>query len=483
MADVDIGAELYEKIKAEFDKSIAENKTIQDFLKKIENGAATMLDMSHYIMSLGDTLAEALKKHITQEALPDGKLYYNIADKILTPMMEQTHTLVNYRAAEVQRVINKVKGIGIEPQKAVFPAERVKSIVNGAAHAKDWETTVRRLDSPVRNAVNSYLDDFVETNADFAYKSGLNAYIIRQDSSKCCKWCAGLAGKYRYPDEVPADVYRRHDNCTCTVTFVSEKGLQNVWSKEKWKPTDERVEQMKAIQPKVTRLSPNDVDKTAESGIIKTENNFVENDFKTFNNGDEVNEFFGGKGGILQKQKSPEKRWLKSLTKDESAYVGSYTADGYDDVNKYLRNIDDDINEAYVQTAVKNIDSAISKFELKENITLFRGTDVDSLIELFPDADDLAELIGCEYSDKGYMSTAPLEKVAKRFAEDNDVGNQLILQLDVTKGNGKGAYINSLSGQYKNDEYEFLIKRDSKFKIYAVDDSGDIPVLKARWVE
>lgn len=267
MSEIDIGTNLYEKVKTEFEKSIADNKTIQDFLKRIENKTATMRDMSQYTMTLGDTLAEALKKHITQDALPDGKMYYNIADKVLTPMMEQNHTLVNYRACEVQRAINKAKGIGIEPQKAKFPAKRVKSIVNGVAHAEDWETTAKRLDSPIRNAVNSYLDDFVETNADFAYKSGLNTYIIRQESGKCCKWCASLAGKYRYPDEVPKDVYRRHDNCTCTTTFVSEKGLQNVWSKKKWKPTAEQVEQMKAIEPKAAKISVEKA-KTIESKNI-----------------------------------------------------------------------------------------------------------------------------------------------------------------------------------------------------------------------
>lgn len=134
------------------------------------------------------------------------------------------------------------------------------------------------------------------------------------------------------------------------------------------------------------------VDISEDSGIIKTEESSVITEplnFKQFNNGDEVNEFFGGKGGILQKKKSAEKQWLKSLTKDETAYIGDYTADGYDDVNKYLRKIDDDINEAYAKASVKNIDSAISKFEITDNITVYRGIDVDVIGKMFPDAEDL----------------------------------------------------------------------------------------------
>lgn len=71
-------------------------------------------------------------------------------------------------------------------------------------------------------------------NAKFRHNAGLSCYIERKDGHNCCKWCAGLAGKYKYPDEVPKDVYRRHDNCTCDVTYVSEKGRQNVHTKQYW---------------------------------------------------------------------------------------------------------------------------------------------------------------------------------------------------------------------------------------------------------
>ena len=32
-------------------------------------------------------------------------------------------------------------------------------------------------------------------------------------------------------------------------------------------------------------------------------------------------------------------------------------------------------------------------------------------------------------------------------------------------------------------EYEFLLKRNAKFEIYDVDESGTIPILKGRWIE
>ena len=50
--------------------------------------------------------------------------------------------------------------------------------------------------------------------------------------AKCCSRCADLSGRYLYPSEVPSDVYRRHDNCTCTVTYESGRGARNEFMRQ-----------------------------------------------------------------------------------------------------------------------------------------------------------------------------------------------------------------------------------------------------------
>ncbi len=87
------------------------------------------------------------------------------------------------------------------------------------------------LGRTAENITGSFQTDYIKKNAEFRNKAGLNCYIERKDGHNCCDWCSKLAGRYRYPDEVPKDVYRRHDNCTCDVSYVSEKGRQNVHSK------------------------------------------------------------------------------------------------------------------------------------------------------------------------------------------------------------------------------------------------------------
>jgi len=42
-----------------------------------------------------------------------------------------------------------------------------------------------------------------------------------------------MAGRFEYGEE-PDDIYRRHDNCDCTVTFENGRKRQDVWSKREW---------------------------------------------------------------------------------------------------------------------------------------------------------------------------------------------------------------------------------------------------------
>ncbi len=93
----------------------------------------------------------------------------------------------------------------------------------------------------------SFHDDFIQKNADFRNKAGLKCYITRHSSGNCCKWCSSIAGKYLYKD-TPPDVFRRHDNCNCTVTYENGKQRQNVWSKEKWQVKDISKEKYKPVK-------------------------------------------------------------------------------------------------------------------------------------------------------------------------------------------------------------------------------------------
>ncbi len=121
----------------------------------------------------------------------------------------------------------------------------------------DEEKMIRRMGSPAENITAGFADDYMQVNAEFRSKAGMQAYIIRDDHSGCCQWCSKQAGKYAYPDDVPQDVYRRHDNCKCTVEYVTNGRKQNVHTKQQSMISPEDRKRMAKLSEKGSvRLSP-----------------------------------------------------------------------------------------------------------------------------------------------------------------------------------------------------------------------------------
>lgn len=114
--------------------------------------------------------------------------------------------------------------------------------------SKTNELIQRILGEPVRNIMHAIYDDYVEANVRFRSKSGMETFIIRREVAKCCDWCHSLSGVYRSGEE-PDNIYKRHDNCRCMVTFRSEKGIYtDVWSKKDYQTQkDARIARMQNI--------------------------------------------------------------------------------------------------------------------------------------------------------------------------------------------------------------------------------------------
>lgn len=251
---------MLEKVKKTFFSKCRSDSNIQNLLKKFSGNTANLLDVENYSRLLGNMLSQAFLEVITPDVLPNQRLYYNIAKTILEPMLRDNYNYVNNVASKVQQSVDKKAHIQIKPQKSAFPLERVNQIINAVSdQTADWETIQRRLDSPIRNITESFYDDYIAENVKFRNNAGLRCYITRSVSGNCCKWCSALAGKYAYSN-APPDIYRRHDNCHCTVTYENGKTRQDVWSKKTWqvketskgiyKPVTLSREQAKALEQK-----------------------------------------------------------------------------------------------------------------------------------------------------------------------------------------------------------------------------------------
>lgn len=237
----DVVPELQDQIGTRFRSSILRDRTLQRVGKRIETGRADLSDAHAFAERLGFNLSDALVGTLTQENLPNGTLYYNIAERTVIPALENNYELVNEAATTIQKTIDQQVGIGLGSVRADFPLERIQNLIDKmTADDITYEQVIRWLMEPIVNNSEAFADDYIRANADFRAKAGLRTKITRRVANNCCDWCAAMAGTWIYGSE-PPDIYRRHEYCRCTVTYQSDKISQNVWSKRKWETPKEDI--------------------------------------------------------------------------------------------------------------------------------------------------------------------------------------------------------------------------------------------------
>jgi hypothetical protein len=229
----DIVPKLLDIIEKEFDEKTFNSEVLKKTLKALQENKATYADANEFAIEVGEILSDVLKANINIEILPDGKMYYNIADRIINPTMNKNYNLISDFAVDIQTELNHQAGLRIKGQKAQLNQSRIDGIIERLVAADNFDDIKWILGEPMVNFSQSIVDDTVKENVEFQAKAGLNPKIIRKPDSKPCKWCKSLVGEYSYPD-VPEDVYKRHSSCKCTVEYrLDNTKSQNVWNK-KW---------------------------------------------------------------------------------------------------------------------------------------------------------------------------------------------------------------------------------------------------------
>lgn len=228
----DIVPGLLENIQKDFNSKINKNKKLKSIRKAIDGGAATYVQANEYAVEVGSVLASSFKTHLKSDELPDGYMYYNIAERIVTPTLSKNHNMVTKVSAEVQGQLNKSVGLGIKGIEAPVNNKRIESIINRITAENVFDDVAWILQEPVVNFTQTSVDETIKANVDFQGESGLSPKIIRTTDADPCDWCKSMAGTYKYPN-VPNDVYARHDRCRCTVEYdPGDARRQNIWTKE-----------------------------------------------------------------------------------------------------------------------------------------------------------------------------------------------------------------------------------------------------------
>lgn len=229
--DNDIVPALLEKIKNEFSEQTINSQKLKSAFSLLKNRKATYKNVNEFAIEIGEILANVLGSNINIDILPDGKMYFNIADRLLNETLKNNYDLISNFAIDVQEQLNKEAAIKIKGQKPDFNQDRVNGLVNKISAAEDFDSVKWVLGEPIVNFSQSVVDDVIKANVDFHAKSGLRPRINRTLVGHACDWCRKLAGSFDYYD-LPDDIYRRHERCKCIVEYKPGDGRkQNVWSK------------------------------------------------------------------------------------------------------------------------------------------------------------------------------------------------------------------------------------------------------------
>lgn len=179
------------------------------------------------------------------------------------------------------------------------------------------------LERSLTNISQNTVDEYIEKNAEFRANSGLQTKIIRSTNGKCCKWCTSLAGIYDYP--APEEVYQRHDNCDCKVTYVSEKVAQDVHTKRTLKKAEfekriELLEKNKLNIPSIFEDVKQEYFRSASSSegkviIEEGVDRIAEKD--AIDNAETISKFFGNDIEVLAEINEPNVKTADYIWKNK----------------------------------------------------------------------------------------------------------------------------------------------------------------------
>ncbi len=212
----------------------------------------------------------------------------------------------------------------------------------------------------------------------------------------------------------------------------------------------------------------NEAKVTGETNIINE--GFRQGEPQEFINGeqDAANNFFGyGNDGTYDD-------WEERLKLPERTSLADYTGNSrvrgnFRELNEPMRN--EQPMEKDLQDRVKHINNAMNKYELGDDLIVYRGCSGDLFGGLY-DADEIRKnYLGRVVRDRGFVSTSAVK--GKQFTKKS-----IQLKIRIPHGRGRGAFISPLSHYPK--EHEFLLKNNSSFRVTNVYSE---PAKHYTWVE
>lgn len=206
---------------------IQADKVLKKLREKILSGKGTFKDTFAYNNRAAELLGANFSESVLAMSLDDR---VSACVELLRDRYNDIMPLLD----AVQKQADLKNKLHISPKHPPFNAERAEQIGTSLRDLSVSDERIqRRARSAPETATRAIHDDYIEANVELRSSAGIKCYITRTTDGNCCDWCTRVAGRYEYGTE-PEDIFRRHDNCGCSVTYENGRERQDVWSKKTW---------------------------------------------------------------------------------------------------------------------------------------------------------------------------------------------------------------------------------------------------------
>lgn len=274
---------------------IQADKVLKRLREKILSNRGTFRDTFEYSNRAAELLGANFSESVLAMSLDDR---VSACVELLRDRYDDIMPLLD----AVQKRADLKNKLTIAPKHPPFNAERAEQIGTSLRDLSVSDERIqRRARSAPATATRAIHDDYIEANVELRSSAGIKCYIARVTDGNCCDWCTRVAGRYEYGTE-PEGIFRRHDNCGCSVTYENGRERQDVWSKKTWMVPEDagapepirftqeqaasagaepprvfsvgEARELNDVKVKANTAKPEDVynssiDKSGESGIIK----------------------------------------------------------------------------------------------------------------------------------------------------------------------------------------------------------------------
>ena len=158
---------------------------------------------------------------------------------------------------------------------------------------------------------------------------------------------------------------------------------------------------------------------------------------------------------LIQELTRHTMEWEKKLNTDEILDIAGYALNDYKLINKYLDGKEMGIGQKHspiLESKIKNISNALSKYKFDKPITVYRGINKDEYHDLKDN--NILKMF------KTFKSTSIAEDIAHEFKEDHRYGCMVVMHVPPYANGGFIAPIVDLA-----DEKEYLINLGTEYKI------------------